>query len=287
MLIPDTPLQICGRGASLGLHRGRLAVRRRITVALATVGMAAAAVVASPTAASAAPTNAEAIAPTVFPTVTPGPPTSGVAFTGTGTSTVNPCSSTILTGLGFQPNEPVNVVLGGTTVGTTTAETTGAISTTVTVPEGTAPGTYELIATGATGTSSTELIVGKGGCHLVLSHPSGSNTVNGSGCPAYAPVVLVIDRKVVGRTTASAKGRFSATITPPGSGIGQYTVTATCGQRTFDIVLAVVSTAKLSSPEAATAVFGVFVLLGIILLRGLFGGSGRRRRRKRTGGSTP
>ena len=96
-------------------------------------------------------------------------------------------------------------------------------------------------------------------------------------------MILVIDRKVVGRTTANAKGRFSATITPPGTGIGQFKVTASCGSRTFDVLLAVVSTSKLSSPEASTAVFGVFVLLGIVLLRGLFGGSGTRRRRKRPG----
>ena len=143
--------------------------------------------------------------PAVFPTA----PT-GIAFTGTGTSTVNPCSTTILTGLGFQPNEPVNVDLGGTAVGTTTAQTSGAISTTVTVPQGTAPGTYELTATGANGTSTTELIVGSGGCHLVLTitrsavDPGGSTTVSGTGCTPEAPVVLVIHRKVVGRTTANA-----------------------------------------------------------------------------------
>jgi len=227
-------------------------------------------------------------APAVFPTA----PT-GIAFTGTGTSTVNPCSSTILTGLGFQPNQPVSLDLGGTAVGTTTAQTTGTISTTVTVPPGTAPGTYEVTATGATGSSTTELIVGSGGCHLVLSishqavDPGGSTTVSGTGCAPEAPVVLVIHQKVVGRTTANDRGRFSATITPPGTGIGQFTVTATCGSRTFDVILAVVSTSKLSSPEASTAVFGVFVLLGIILLRGLLGGSGTRRRRKRPGNSTP
>ena len=60
-------------------------------------------------------------------------------------------------------------------------------------------------------------------------------------------------------------------------------MTASCGPRTFDVLLAVVSTSKLSSPEASTAVFGVFVLLGILLLRGLFGGGGSRRRRKRPG----
>jgi len=257
-------------------------VRRRIAVALVAVG---AAVVGWPAAAFAQPYPPT---PAVFPTA----PT-GIAFTGTGTSTVNPCSTTILTGLGFQPNEPVNLDLGGTAVGTTTAQTSGAISTTVTVPQGTAPGTYELTATGANGTSTTELVVGSGGCHLVLTitrsavDPGGSTTVSGTGCTPEAPVVLVIHRKVVGRTTANDRGRFSATITPPGSGIGQFTVTATCGSRTFDVILAVVSTSKLSSPEASTAVFGVFVLLGIVLLRGLFGGSGTRRRRKRSGGSTP
>jgi hypothetical protein len=250
------------------------AVRPRIAVALVTVGLAVA--IGWPTAAFAA---------------TSGPPynLAGVPFTGTGASVVQPCGSTILTGLGFQPNEPVILELGGTTLGTTTAESTGTISTTVSVPAGTAPGTYELIATGATGSSRTTLTVGTGGCHLVpsLTHstidPGESTTLSGAGCVPEAPVVLVIHRKVVGRTMANAQGRFSTSITTPGDQIGQFTVTASCGSRTFDVVLELVSTAKLSSPEASSAVFGVFVLLGVVLLRGLFGGSGTRRRRKRSG----
>ena len=251
---------------------------RRIAVALVTAGLAGA--IGWPTAAFAA---------TSVPSYVTG---SGVPFTGTGTSVVDPCGSTILTGFGFQPNEPVFLELGGTTVGLTTAGTTGTISTTVTVPPGTAPGTYTLTVAGATGSSGTDMTVGHGGCHLAPSlsqeavDPGGSTTVSGAGCVPEAPVVLVVEQKVVGRTTANAQGHFSTTIAPRGTGLGQFTVTASCGSRTFDVLLDVVSTAKLSSPEASTAVFGVFVLLGIVLLRGLLGGSGTRRRRKRPGDST-
>jgi hypothetical protein len=43
--------------------------------------------------------------------------------------------------------------------------------------------------------------------------------------------------------------------------------------------IAVVATSKVSTPEGSAAVFGVFVLLGMVLLRGQFGGNARRRRR--------
>jgi hypothetical protein len=214
-----------------------------------------------------------------------------VAFTGTSTSVVDPCGSVIVTGLGFQPNEIITVTLGGATVGTATAGAKDSFSTTISIPAGTAPGTYTLTSS-ATGYSlGTELTVGKKGCHRapLLSHstvvPGETTVVTGRGCVPDAPVVLTIAGKEVGHTTANGQGAFSTSITPPGDKIGQVTVAASCGSRTFDVFLAVVSTSKLSSPEGSTAVFGVFVLLGFVLLRGLFGSGGTRRRRKRPGTS--
>jgi len=254
---------------------------RRIAATLVTVGLAVA--IGWPTAAFAATSNYA------------GTPlaTSGVAFTGTGTSVVAPCGSTILTGLGFQPNEVITVTLGGATIGTATAGANDSFSTTISIPAGTTPGTYTLTSSATGHSSSTDLTVGKNGCHVapLLSQstvvPGEPTVVTGTGCVPNASVVLTIAGKEVGQTTANSQGGFSASIIPPGYKIGQVTVTASCGSRTFDVFLAVVSTSKLLSPEGSTAVFGVFVLLGIVLLRGLFGSGGTRRRRKRPANPTP
>jgi large repetitive protein len=212
------------------------------------------------------------------------------AFVGTNSALVQPCSSTILTGVGFQPNEFVTVTLGKATLGTASSGSTGSFSTSLKVPVGTAPGTYTLESNGATGSSSsTDLTVGKQGCRDVplLSHstlvPGESTELHGEGCVSESRVVLTLGDSVVGQTTANSQGMFSASIIPHGYKIGQETVTVSCGSRTFGVLLAVVSTAVARTPESTTAVFGVFVLLGLVLLWGQFGSSASRRRRKHQG----
>jgi hypothetical protein len=214
--------------------------------------------------------------------------TPNAAFVGTAASVVQPCSSTLLSGIGFQPGESIAVTLGSLTLGTTNTNTTGSFSTSVTVPKGTAPGTYVLESIGAKGyASSTDLTVGSRGCRAVplLSHstidPGGSTELHGEGCVPGNQVVLTFDGNVVGQTTANNQGMFSASIVPHGYKIGQETVTVSCGSRTFGVELAVVSTAAARTPESTTAVFGVFVLLGLVLLWGQFGSSASRRRKHR------
>jgi len=60
------------------------------------------------------------------------------------------------------------------------------------------------------------------------------------------------------------------------------TVTATCGAIQLATLLSIVTTSTASSPEGSAATFGVFVLLGLVLVRGQFSSNGTRRRRKRT-----
>ena len=74
---------------------------------------------------------------------------------------------------------------------------------------------------------------------------------------------------------------FSSSLTP--QGVGQVTITATCGAKRFATVVSVVATSSASTPQGSVAVFGIFVLLGAVLLRGQFGGSATRRRRQRRG----
>jgi hypothetical protein len=243
-------------------------VRRRIALAVSLAGMAAA--LAWPTPA--------------FADYNP-----NTAFVGTGTSTVVPCVSTLVAGSGFTPSQFVSLTLepGSEPLGTALADGTGSFSTKVKVPAGTNPGTYTIVSSGGQDLGAfTSLTVGAGGCRFVpllsLStvDPGQSTTLHGHGCQPDSAVVFTLAGNQVGTTTADAQGDFSASIAPPGTKIGQVTVTAACGSKTFDVLLTVVATAALGTPEGTTAVFGVFVLLGLVLLWGQFGSSASRRRKR-------
>ncbi len=111
--------------------------------------------------------------------------------------------------------------------------------------------------------------------------PGGSVVVKGDGCAPGSDVALFIDGRPAGAVTASARGAFVASLTP--QGVGPTTLTASCGSKRFTAVVNVVATAASSMPEGAAAVFGIFVLLGAVLIRGQFGGGASRRRRRRQG----
>jgi hypothetical protein len=83
--------------------------------------------------------------------------------------------------------------------------------------------------------------------------------------------------------TANGHGSFSASVTPQDLSVGNVTISAACGSKRLSAVVSVVSTSVASTPESGGAVFGIFVLLGAVLVRGQFGGSATRRRRKRRG----
>lgn len=90
--------------------------------------------------------------------------------------------------------------------------------------------------------------------------------------------------RVVGTATVNGQGAFSALVSPPDQ-TGQVTVTASCGSKRFAALVSVVDTSTVSPPEGSVAVFGIFVLLGAVLIRGQFGSATRRRRRRRIGAS--
>jgi hypothetical protein len=48
-------------------------------------------------------------------------------------------------------------------------------------------------------------------------------------------------------------------------------------------LLAIVATSTVWSPEGSAGIFGVFVLLGLVLLRGQYTSNATRRRRRRRG----
>src|ERR1039458_8624618 len=70
-----------------------------------------------------------------------------------------PGGSLTVGGTNFAPGESVTVTLSGTTLGTTTTGSANSFSTTVTIPSTATPGTsYTIVATGASGDSSSTTI---------------------------------------------------------------------------------------------------------------------------------
>jgi len=101
-----------------------------------------------------------ATAPASFGQAYP-PPATGV---GVSASIVSPGGSVTVTGHGCPASSTVDITLTApaqatVSLGSTTADTTGAFSTTVTIPSDTRPGTYQLVATCESVSMSTQLIV--------------------------------------------------------------------------------------------------------------------------------
>ena len=181
----------------------------------------------------------------------------------------------------------------------------------MTIPLNTAPDLHTIVASGATGDSaSTSITVttpapiptpfvaptpniaasGSGAPEaLVVSHqtlvPGQATVMTGAGCAPGAPVIISIDGKEVDQINANRQGAFRASVIPLDQGVGQKTITATCGLKTFATTVSLVSTSHVSAPEGGAAVFGGFVLLGAVLVRGQFGGTTARRRRRQRGPS--
>ncbi len=107
---------------------------------------------------------------------------------------VDPCSSTTITGSGFQPSESVTITLihAPTVLGTATTDSSGSFSASVTIPSGTAPGSYTAVSTGSSGDSaSTGLTVGSGGCGVTLATSSSGLAFTGADIAAMVGVAAV------------------------------------------------------------------------------------------------
>jgi len=239
------------------------------------------------------------------------------AVIATNSSISPPGGPLTVTGQNFVPGESITLTLHsqGVSLGSTAANGSGSFSTQVTVPTDTAPGGHTIVASGATGDSaSTGITVviepaplapsiagltppapstaGSGlapPATLQLSRvtlvPGQPTVMRGRGCAPGAAVLISINGKEVGQLTANSQGAFSTSLTPFDLGVGQVTVTATCGSKSFVAVATLVTTAKVSAPAGSIAVGGGFVLLGAVLVRGQFGSTASRRRRRRRGAS--
>lgn len=88
----------------------------------------------------------------------------GAPIVTTNTSTGSPGGSLLVTGNNFVPNEGITLLLHSTpvTLGTTTADSIGTFSITVTIPTNTSPGVHQIVAAGATGDSATTTLTVEG-----------------------------------------------------------------------------------------------------------------------------
>jgi hypothetical protein len=101
-----------------------------------------------------------------------------------------PCTGTAFAktfGHDFIPGELVTLSRGGTTIGTTNADSQGNFEFDVTVA-GVPPGTYVVRATGASGRTASEIVVlQQSNCgHATVTHNNGGGGLAFTGVPALA-----------------------------------------------------------------------------------------------------
>ncbi|MFJ3490499.1 GH92 family glycosyl hydrolase [Leifsonia aquatica] len=177
-----------------------------------------------------------------------------------------PGADVTITGHGFAAGEPVTVTLGTTpaTPVATTADGSGAISTTVTIPAGTADATYTVTARGDTSqTDATTSVVVKApvapGADATLSLSAGS-AVRGATVVAYGDhfpagetvaFTLHSDPIALGTATANAQGVFTAPlVVPAGAATGAHEIEATAGGVTVRVAFTVLDAAPVDHGTA-------------------------------------
>ena len=102
------------------------------------------------------------------------PPT--VTLSGSGTVAAG--GTVTVTGSGFQPSEPVNIVLNDPVTFTTTADATGAINDTITIPSTVPAGSYTMTITGQTSDLTTTVNI-----TVTASTSTSSTTTSTPGTP--------------------------------------------------------------------------------------------------------
>jgi len=168
-----------------------------------------------------------------------------------------------------------------TTVPPTTTTTHAAVTTTTphggptttTKPGGSTTTSSSTTTTTKPGTpaATTTTTLPKATQALLLSSeaipPAGSETATGHGCNSNGTVLLTVDTKPVGKTTAGADGSYSAPLQVSSLPVGRYQVVAHCGlfimASDFDVVLATAA-----NPDTSTLLIIIFfVLIGLALFR--------------------
>ncbi|MGB3858963.1 MAG: hypothetical protein WA912_06865 [Ornithinimicrobium sp.] len=105
--------------------------------------------------------------------------------------------------------------------------------------------------------------------------PGGDLAVSGTGCEPGATVEVALAGVLLGTATADEEGTFAGRFAVPDVPLGQYVVTATCGDLVGETFVDVVVSASAAIGGAQTVTVALvlvfFVLLGSSLVRGLSG----------------
>ena len=133
-------------------------------------------------------------------------------------------------GSGFTPNEPVTISLGSTTLATTTANSQGQISTSLTLPQRLSAGTISLVATGSTSrmTGSAAYVVVAPTLALSATSGAAGSTLTAVGRDFAAGEIVRISFNgvVTAQATADSSGTFSVPFAVPAGASGSVPVTA-------------------------------------------------------------
>lgn len=153
-------------------------------------------------------------------------------------------AAVVVSGVNFPINTPLLFKFDTTTLtptaGDTTTRSTGAFSSTITVPMSAATGIHPITVTAGTVTLSANFTVGSNAV-ISLSAAAGlagaSITVNGTGFPASSPLTLKFDITVLtptsGSTATGTTGGFTSVITIPTTATtGAHTIFAYVGTAT-------------------------------------------------------
>lgn len=143
----------------------------------------------------------------------------------------SPGSTVYFTGFGFQSGETVKVYFDGVVVATVTANSTGYISGSFTVPSTASVGQHTVVAVGQTSgvtyVSSFYVTVAKITLSTTTATVGTSVIVSGSGgFPANQYVVLCFNNTVVNTAYTSSSGTFMTNFTVPQMPNGTYPVIA-------------------------------------------------------------
>jgi len=159
------------------------------------------------------------------------------AFTTKQLITITPTSgvggdSITISGTGFGASRSVTITFGNTQIGTTTTDTKGSFSSSLTIPAQ-VTGTYTIKASDGINTDSKNFTIS---ATTNISKTSGyigeSITISGTGFGASRSVTITFGNTQVATTTTDTKGSFSSSFAIPAHASGTYTIVASDGINT-------------------------------------------------------
>ncbi len=138
-----------------------------------------------------------------------------------------------VTGVRFTPSSTVSITFNGITVVSSYAtNSTGGFVTSFVVPSGTAPGSYQVVATDAKGLTASNTLSISLKAKIVLTTSGKPRivgttvTVTGTAFPPSTSVTVTFEGSDIASATTNSAGGFTTTFAVPAVPAGSYTVEA-------------------------------------------------------------